>query len=151
MQTTTGDSGGSIFSTESRIAPAFRQACRMLCDPARLAEQVAQMRQALEEAACEAGGQVEISVRSNYRSYRLDPDAAPVRRAEEAARRLGLTVRHRSTGGGSDANYFNERGIPTAVLCCGFEKVHTCEERMPVSQLTLLAQWVAAILDGGQD
>lgn len=120
-------------------------------DPARLAEQVAQMRQALEEAACEAGGQVEISVRSNYRSYRLDPDAAPVRRAEAAARRLGLAVRHRSTGGGSDANYFNERGIPTAVLCCGFEKVHTCEERMSVSQLTLLAQWVAAILDGGQD
>lgn len=117
-------------------------------DPTRLAEQVAAMRQALEEAAREAGGRVEISVRSNYRSYRLAPDAAPVRRAEAAARRLGLPVRHRSTGGGSDANFFNEQGIPTAVLCCGFEKVHTCEERMPVSQLTLLAAWVAAILTG---
>lgn len=117
-------------------------------DPARLGEQVAQMRQALEDAAREAGGQVEISVRSNYRSYRLDPDAAPVRRAADAARRLGLPLRYRSTGGGSDANFFNERGIPATVLCCGFEKVHTCGERMPVSQLTLLAAWVAAILTG---
>lgn len=120
-------------------------------DPARLGEQVAQMRQALEEASREAGGQVEISVRSNYRSFRLDPASAPVRRADAAARRLGLPVRHRSTGGGSDANFFNERGIPTAVLCCGFEKVHTCGERMAVSQLTLLAQWVVAILTGGDE
>lgn len=117
-------------------------------DPARLAMQVASMRQALEDAAQAAGGRVEISVRSNYRSYRLDPGSAPVRRADTAARSLGLPVRHRSTGGGSDANFFNEWGIPTAVLCCGFEKVHTCEERMPVSQLVQLAQWVAAILTG---
>ena len=120
-------------------------------DPARLAVQVAAMQQALEEAASEAGGQVEINVRSNYRSYRLDPASEPVRRADTAARCLGLPVRHRSTGGGSDANFFNEWGIPTAVLCCGFEKVHTCQERMPVSQLTLLAQWVAAILTGSDE
>ncbi len=120
-------------------------------DPVRLAGQLAKMRQALEDAALEAGGQVDITVRSNYRSFRLDPTAAPVRLAESAARRLGLPVRYRSTGGGSDANFLNERGIPTAVLCCGFEKVHTCEERMAVSQLTLLAEWVAAILSGGGD
>ena len=120
-------------------------------DPARLAEQVAAMRQALEEAASAAGGRVEISVRSNYRSYQLDANAGPVRRADGAARSLGLPVRHRSTGGGSDANFFNECGIPTAVLCCGFEKVHTTEERMPVEQLMLLARWVAAILAGGAD
>lgn len=120
-------------------------------DPARLAVQVAAMRQALEEAARAAGGQVAINVRSNYRSYRLDPASAPVRRAGAAARRVGLTVRHRSTGGGSDANFLNERGIPTAVLCCGFEKAHTCEERIAVSELTRLAQWVAAILTGGDE
>lgn len=120
-------------------------------DPGRLAVQVAAMQQTLEEAASEAGGRVDIALRSNYRPYRLDPASVPVRRAGEAARRLGLTVRHRSTGGGSDANFFNEWGIPTAVLCCGFEKVHTCQERMPVSQLTLLAQWVAAILTGSDE
>jgi len=120
-------------------------------DPARLALQVAQMRAELEDAAREAGGRAEVSVVSNYRSYRLEPTAAPVRRADAAARRLGLPVRHRSTGGGSDANVLNERGVPTAVLCCGFEKVHTCEERMAVSQLTLLAEWVAAILTGEPD
>ncbi len=120
-------------------------------DPARLACQVAAMQQALEEAASAAGGQVEITLRSNYRSYRLEPTTAPVHRASAAARRLGLPLRYRSTGGGSDANFLNERGIPTAVLCCGYEKVHTCEERMPVEQLRLLAQWVVAILTGKDD
>jgi len=74
-----------------------------------------------------------------------------VRRASAAARCLGFTVRHRSTGGGSDANFLNERGIPTAVLCCGYEKVHTCEERIAVAELMRLAQWVAVILTGGEE
>ena len=73
-----------------------------------------------------------------------------MRRAARAAERIGVPVRYKSTGGGSDANVLNERGVPSAVLCCGFEKVHTCEERMAVSQLTLLAEWVAAILTGGE-
>ena len=45
--------------------------------------------------------------------FRLDPDAEPVRRAVRAAKSLGLAPRLKSTGGGSDANIFNAKGIPT--------------------------------------
>ena len=140
------DGPTNIVSDRCEISAEVRST-----DPARLAVQVAAMELALEEAARAAGGQVEINVRSNYRSYRLDPASDPVRRASAAARCLGFTVRHRSTGGGSDANFLNERGIPTAVLCCGYEKVHTCEERIAVAELMRLAQWVAVILTGGEE
>lgn len=147
---TTANIGSIRADGPTNIVPERCELCAEArsTDPERLAEQVAAMRQALQAAACEAGGRVEIAERSNYRSYRLDPSAAPVRRAEQAARQLGLPVRYRATGGGSDANVLNERGIPTVVLCCGFEKVHTCEERMPIAQLNALAAWVVAIASG---
>jgi len=35
------------------------------------------------------------------------------------------------------------------VLSCGYEKVHTTEERIPLKQLALLAEWVVAIIVDG--
>ena len=119
-------------------------------DPAKLSLQVKEMTGALEAAAAEQGGSVEIAVCPCYPSYRLDEDAEPARRAARAARQIGVPASFKSTGGGSDANIFNSRGVPTVVLSCGYEKPHTTEERIPLEQLALLAQWVVAIAaDGG--
>ena len=120
-------------------------------DPVKLRAQVAAMTAALEGAAREFGGSVELEVVTCYPAYRLGADAEPVRRAARAARRIGLPVRLKSTGGGSDANIFNSRGIPAVVLSCGYEKVHTTAERIALSQLALLAEWlVAIVVDGGE-
>lgn len=119
-------------------------------DAGNLQAQVTGMIQALEEAAAELGGTVEIETIRCYPSYRLDEDAEPARRAAEAARELGLPVRFKSTGGGSDANHFNNRGIPAVVLSCGYERVHTTEERIALEQLALLTEWVVKIIAGRQ-
>jgi tripeptide aminopeptidase len=118
-------------------------------DPAKLQAQVTAMTAALEEAAAEAGGSVEIEIIPCYPSYRLAEDAEPARRAAAAAHRLGLPGRFKSTGGGSDANIFNSRGIPSVVLSCGYEQVHTLTERIAVEQLELLAAWTFAIIADG--
>lgn len=118
-------------------------------DPAKLRLQVNEMTEALEVAAAEQGGRVEIAVLPCYPSYRLDQDAEPARRAARAAGQIGVPVSFKSTGGGSDANIFNSRGVPTVVLSCGYEKPHTTEERIPLEQLALLAQWVLAIAADG--
>lgn len=117
-------------------------------DSAKLRVQVEGMVKALESAAAEMGGTVEIEVQSCYPSYRLDQEAEPARKAAEAARQLNLPVRFKATGGGSDANHFNNRGIPTVVLSCGYEKVHTTGERIALDQLASLAEWVVAIISG---
>ena len=117
-------------------------------DPAKLQAQVEVMVEAMENAAAEMGGSVEVDVQRCYPSYRLEQDAEPVRRAAEAAGRIGVPVRFKPTGGGSDANHFNNRGIPAVVLSCGYEKVHTTGERIALEQLDLLAEWVVAIVSG---
>jgi tripeptide aminopeptidase len=118
-------------------------------DPAKLRVQVAEMTGAMEDAAKEYGGSVEISVVPCYPAYRIAEDTGPVQRAARAARRIGVPARFKSTGGGSDANIFNNRGIPSVVLSCGYEKVHTTEERIAPEQLALLAEWVVAIVADG--
>lgn len=118
-------------------------------DPAKLRAQVAEMTAAMEGAAREFGGSVEISLVSCYPAYKMAEDAEPARRAARAAGRIGVPARLKSTGGGSDANIFNSRGIPSVVLSCGYEKVHTTEERIALEQLALLAEWVVAIVADG--
>ena len=119
-------------------------------EPARLRVQLAEMTEAMEVAAAEHGGRVEITAVSCYPAYRLAEDAEPVQRAARAARRLGAPVRFKSTGGGSDANIFNSRGVPAVVLSCGYEQVHTTGERIALDQLALLAEWVLAIVAAGE-
>ena len=143
---------GSITATgPTNIVP---ERCELLAEarslePAQLKLQVQNMIAAMEEAATEYGGSVDIAVLPCYPSYRLAEDAEPVVRAARAARRLDLPVRLKSTGGGSDANIFNSKGLQLTVLSCGYEKVHTPEERIALDQLAHLADWVVAIISEG--
>lgn len=114
-------------------------------DPAKLRVQVEEMKEALESAAGEYGGSVETTVVTSYPAYRMEEDAAPAQRVARAVERIGVPVRFKSTGGGSDANIFNAKGVPSVVLSCGYEKVHTTEERISLKQLALLAEWVTVL------
>lgn len=118
-------------------------------DSTRLRTQIDALTHTMESAAAEYGGTVELSVVPCYPTYKLEEESEPVQRAARAARRIGVPVRFKSTGGGSDANIFNNRGVPSVVLSCGYEKVHTTEEQIPLNQLVLLTEWVLAIIDDG--
>jgi len=145
---TTANIGSILASGPTNIVPErceLQGEVRSL-DPARLRAQVDACIRAMEEAAGEFGGRVEITVNPCYPSYSLAEDSVPARRAARAAECIGVPVRFKSTGGGSDANIFNSRGLETVVLSCGYEKVHTTEERVPLEQLELLARWVVAII-----
>ena len=114
-------------------------------DPRRAKEQVDHMIQAIEDAAKAAGGTARWDVRLAYEGFLLSPDSEPVRRAVKAARALGLEPKLVSTGGGSDANVFNAKGLPTAVLGVGYQAIHTKNESMPIDELVRLSQLVLAL------
>ncbi len=46
----------------------------------------------------------------------------------EAGKRLGRNLKIERTGGGSDANIFNKKGLTTLIVGIGMQKVHTTEE-----------------------
>ena len=93
-------------------------------DQAKLDAQLAAMRRACEDAAAARGATVEFEAEEIYRTYKIAEDARPYREAAAAIRSLGLEVVPRKSGGGTDGNYFNAKGIPCVALSTGMVDEH---------------------------
>jgi tripeptide aminopeptidase len=115
-------------------------------EPARLSAQIADMLAAVNEAATLVGVDVATSVVEEYAAFDIDPEALPVRLAWRALEAVGLEPSLGATGGGSDVNVFNAKGLPSVNLDIGFEDVHTAAEHMPVDRLLLGYQLVRALV-----
>lgn len=115
-------------------------------DDARLATQVDAMTRAMREEASRAGVTLDLQFKMEYNAFNIAPDAPPVVMACKALERLGLPVTLGTTGGGSDANDLNNRGLPTVVLGTGMAKAHTVEEHIAVADLVSLSQVVVELM-----
>jgi len=113
---------------------------------AKLDEQTKHMTDTFERVAVQNGAQAKITVKRAYDPYVLAEDAPVVALARRAAAGIGLNPALEATGGGSDANFFNAYGVPSAVLAVGMAKVHTTEEYIRVDDLVKTAELVAAII-----
>jgi tripeptide aminopeptidase len=112
-------------------------------DPAKLAAQIAHMRECFARACAEVPGtSVQVEEESSYRSFNLAPDDPLVVLVANAARALGIEPRMEVGGGGSDANVFNARGIPAIILATGPSDVHTLQESVAISKMIESAQWL---------
>ena len=115
-------------------------------DQAKLDAQLDAMRRACEEAAGAAGATVEVSAEEIYRTYRIPEDARPYREAAAAIRSLGLEVVPRKSGGGTDGNYFNAKGIPCVALPTGMVDEHATSEHIAIDDLVLACRTLVAIV-----
>lgn len=113
---------------------------------AKLEKQTKHMVETFKQAAAAAGAGCDVEVRRMYDAYVLSADMPVVALAIQAAQSIGLTPLLEPTGGGSDANFFNTYGMPSAVLAIGMSKVHTTEEYIEVADLVKTAELVAAII-----
>lgn len=103
----------------------------------KLEAQLQHMKAMFDEAAAETGAEILMEIERSYNGYRLSPDDEVVRIAIEAARRAGIEPEMHETGGGSDANILNERGIPAVPIGVGYDKPHCFDEVMPIEDLVL--------------
>jgi len=85
-----------------------------------------------------------LKVEPVYQSFRIDEGSKIMRLAVKAAKGAGIKARAAMTGGGSDANIFNELGIPSLILGVGNHNVHTSKECVAISDL---ATGTGAIID----
>ena len=114
-------------------------------DQAKLDAQLAAMRRACEDAAAARGATVEFEAEEIYRTYKIAEDARPYREAAAAIRSLGLEVVARKSGGGTDGNYFNAKGIPCVALSTGMVDEHATTEHIAIDDLVLAAKTLVAI------
>lgn len=145
---TTANVGTIKGGTATNIVPDLVEiACEARSrNPKKLADQTRHMVETFEQVAAASGAQAEITVKKAYEPYVLDADSPVVALARRAAESIGLPTKLEATGGGSDANYFNTFGVPSAVLAVGMSKVHTTDEYIKAADLYGSADLVLAII-----
>jgi tripeptide aminopeptidase len=115
-------------------------------DEHKLEAQVEHMRKCLGDACQKHGAVLEWEAETSYLSYGFKPDDPLVIRVSEACRRIGAAPVLEASGGGSDANIMNRKGIKTLVLSTGMDKVHTTSERITVKNLEDTARLCLALM-----
>lgn len=116
-------------------------------DEAKLADLVQEMLETVTFAAGLAECEVETNVEGSARGYRFRRDALPVRLAAAALERTGREPSFVLSGGGADANVFNERGLECVNLANGMTDIHTPDERISVADLEAMVEVTLALVD----
>jgi tripeptide aminopeptidase len=110
----------------------------------KLEAQTDHMRRCFDEAAARHHARVgerlhtaraEAHVERDYDRLDLPVDAPIVTLMKRAAASLGKPFTTRATGGGSDANVLNGRGLQVANLACGMREIHTVNEWIDVKDM----------------
>lgn len=143
--TITGGTAGNVipewctFSAEARSH-----------DEAKLGDVVQEMLDAFAFAATEAECDVETTLRKSYDGYRLKRDEPAVALAAGAFARCGFEPRYGLSGGGADANVFNERGRRCVNLSHGVFGFHTPDEHVSVADLEAMVEVTVALVDAAR-
>jgi tripeptide aminopeptidase len=112
----------------------------------KLAVQVGDMLAAITTAAAETGVDVTTSIEEDFRGFALGEAALPVRIARAAADHAGFTVRIAGSGGGSDVNVFNAKGLPSVNLGVGYQDIHSPAESMSLERLADTYRFAEALV-----
>jgi tripeptide aminopeptidase len=113
---------------------------------AKLERQVQAMIDAFERASADMGARTEARREASYRAYRLAETEPVVQRALAAARTCGFDTALHASGGGSDANIFNEKGLPTIVIGLDYREIHSPNEWIPLASLNAAARLAEALI-----
>jgi len=116
-------------------------------DERKLADVVQEMLETITFAAGVAECEVETQVEGSAGGYRFQCDDLPVRLAAEALRRTGREPAFVLSGGGADANIFNEFGLQCVNLANAMVDIHTPDERIAVDDLEAMVDVTLALVD----
>ena len=115
-------------------------------DKLKLEKQTAHMRECFEQAASEFGGSVDFKAESEYPSYNIPKNAPIIGILQKAAASADIELLLEETGGGSDTNIYNSKGIEAVDISVGMDKVHSVEERILIDDMVKAAEFLLAII-----
>jgi tripeptide aminopeptidase len=116
-------------------------------DDRKLVDLVQEMLDAFAFAASVEECEVETEVETSYRAYRFRRDDRAVLLAAQALSRVGYRPSYALSGGGADANVFNERGLSCVNLANGMAQIHTPDEHIAVADLESMVGVTLALID----
>lgn len=89
---------------------------------------------------------VEIEIERVYEKMDVSSDAYITKMVDKAVNNLGYEIKHHTTGGGCDANYFNNMGIECVNLGTGMYELHTVNEHVIMDEFYRSAEIVLETL-----
>ena len=102
-------------------------------NPAKLKTQIKHMEKLLSQTCKRFNARLMLRVERMYKSFEMKKSSRIIQLAQSAMEAAKVKPVLKQTGGGSDANIFNERGINTIIMGVGADRVHTTAERIAVS------------------
>ncbi|WP_417870164.1 M20/M25/M40 family metallo-hydrolase [Vibrio furnissii] len=112
----------------------------------KLAAQVEHMISTFDTVAKKHGAEAVIQSTRAYNAFVLDEAHPLICELKAAFNAMGIEAKTKRTGGGSDANNFNEKGLITVNISTGMAKVHTTEEYIAVDDLVKVCQFLETYL-----
>jgi len=104
-------------------------------DLKKLDRQVEHMERVLFKACEKYRARLKLKVERVYKSFEVSKTKKVLSLAVSGMKIAGIKPMVKQTGGGSDANIFNEWGIPTVILGVGADNVHTTREQIRINDL----------------
>jgi tripeptide aminopeptidase len=89
---------------------------------------------------------LETLIENDFQPFSIPDNHLTVSLARKAAKNLGKQMITRTTGGGSDANIFFEKGLITGVIGTGMRNVHTVRENILMDDMVDTAELLLEII-----
>ena len=146
---TTANVGRIEGGTATNVVPAR---CHLEAEVRSLDEQKAVLRtgelvDALTWAASSTETDVDTAIEKQFDAYRIPESDRCVVAAAAALRDCGIEPIYETTGGGSDANAFETKGLRCLNVANGTEANHTADERVSVAALEKMLDVTLRLLE----
>lgn len=115
-------------------------------DENKLEQQTKHMKDCFEQAAAEFGGSAEVMVSKEYPAFNIKESDGIIAVLKSAANEAGLNLILEATGGGSDTNIVNGKGIQSVAVSVGMDKVHSVEEQININDMVKATEFLVAII-----
>ncbi|SJZ70503.1 M20/M25/M40 family metallo-hydrolase [Garciella nitratireducens] len=112
----------------------------------KLEKQTNHMIRCLQETAKEYKGQVEINTQRMYNAFQLEENEEIVNIVKNAYENMGIIPHIVSSGGGSDTNILNAKGIKSVNVSIGERNAHTLEEHISIQDLMNTARFILEVI-----
>lgn len=112
----------------------------------KLTKQVDHMIDTFKAAAEKHGAEVDIESSRAYNAFVIADDHPHIESVKASFTAIGAKPFTKGTGGGSDANNFNAKGLTTVNISTGMAKVHTTEEYIAIDDMVKVTEFLTHYL-----
>lgn len=112
----------------------------------KLKQQVEHMISTFEHSAQKFGADVDIESIRAYNAFVLSEDHPHIQAIKQSFTNCGIIPKTKQSGGGSDANNFNQASITAVNISTGMTKVHTTKEFIAIQDMLLVTEFLIDFL-----